>query len=156
MKKIIYGTGIFIFILDQLTKVYIKSSMELHESIEVIKNFFYITSHRNSGAAWGMLQGRMFLFYIITVVAVMGIVYLIQRVNINNKILCLGYALILGGALGNFYDRIFFKEVTDFLDFYIFGYNFPIFNVADMALVVGCGLLILDMVLEMIGEQKNG
>ncbi|GAA0460726.1 signal peptidase II [Alkalibacillus silvisoli] len=140
---IYYIIALFIIALDQITKWVIIRTMNLHESIEVISGFFYITSHRNSGAAWGMLQGQMWLFYLVTVFVVGVIVYYMRQYRNGYKLLNVGFALILGGAIGNFIDRIVMQEVVDFLDFIIFNYNFPIFNVADMALTVGVTIIIV-------------
>lgn len=126
--------------------------MELGESIPVIDGFFWITSHRNSGAAWGILQGQMWFFYIITVLFIAFSVYYIQKYAKENKLLGISLGIILGGAIGNFIDRLFRKEVVDFLDFDIFSYNFPIFNVADSALTVG---VILVLIVTILDERKE-
>ncbi|WP_188205741.1 signal peptidase II [Alkalibacillus aidingensis] len=138
-----YILALFIIGLDQVTKWIIVRTMNIHESIEVISGFFYITSHRNSGAAWGMLQGQMWLFYLVTAFVVGVIVYFMQQYKKGYPLLNIGFALILGGSIGNFIDRMMMQEVVDFLDFIIFNYNFPIFNVADIALTVGVTIVIL-------------
>lgn len=97
-----------------------RKNMELGESIPIIDNVLYITSHRNRGAAWGMLQNQMWFFYIITVVFVIGVIYYIQKYGKRDKFLGLALALILGGAIGNFIDRVWRKEVVDFIHTYIF------------------------------------
>ncbi|MDF1506658.1 signal peptidase II [Robertmurraya sp. DFI.2.37] len=131
--------------LDQWTKWLIVKNMELGESITIVENFLYITSHRNIGAAWGILPGQMWFFYIITTVVIVGIVYYMAKHAKGSVLLGTSLGLMLGGAIGNFIDRIFRKEVVDFVDTYIFGYDFPIFNVADSALVVGVALLMIQM-----------
>ncbi|HLR07865.1 MAG TPA: signal peptidase II [Bacillota bacterium] len=147
-----YTVAIVIIGLDQLTKWIVASQMELNEQIPVIENFFYITSHRNTGAAWGILEGRMLFFYIITVVVIVGIIFYMQTYGKDNKWLALSLGLILGGAIGNFIDRIFRQEVVDFLDFIIFSYDYPIFNVADSALVTG----VMIMIIITLREEKKG
>ncbi len=127
--------------------------MELGERITVIENFFYITSHRNSGAAWGILQGQMLFFYIVTAVVVIGIIYYMQKFAKNDTLLAIGLSFVLGGAIGNFIDRLFHQEVVDFADFYIFNYNFPIFNVADSALTIGVIIVIIATIMD---ERKKG
>lgn len=129
--------------------------MDLGESITVIENFLYITSHRNRGAAWGILQGQMWFFYIITVVVIVGIVYYMAKYAKGKNLLGLSLGLLLGGAIGNFIDRLFRKEVVDFVDTYIFGYDFPIFNVADSALVIGVALLMIQMFREEREAKKE-
>ena len=148
-----YVIALFIIGIDQLTKWIIVSTMELGERITVIENFFYITSHRNSGAAWGILQGQMLFFYIVTAVVVIGIIYYIQKFAKNDTLLAIGLSFVLGGAIGNFIDRLFHQEVVDFADFYIFNYNFPIFNVADSALTIGVIIVIIATIMD---ERKKG
>lgn len=138
-----YLVALFVVILDQLTKWWIVSEMILGERIPIIENFLYITSHRNQGAAWGILQGQMTFFYIVTVVVVIFIVYYIQKYGKENPFFGYTLGILLGGAIGNFIDRLFRKEVVDFIDVYPFGYNFPIFNVADSALTIGVLLMII-------------
>lgn len=139
--------------LDQFTKWLVVKNMNIAEQITVIEDFFYLTSHRNSGAAWGILQGQMIFFYIITVIVIIGIVYYMQKYGKDSKMLGLSLGLILGGAIGNFIDRIFRKEVVDFFDFMIFNYDYPIFNVADSSLVVG---VILVLIATFLDERKKG
>lgn len=148
-----YIIALIIIGIDQFTKWIIVKQMELYEQIPVIENFFYITSHRNTGAAWGILQGQMILFYIITVIVIIGVVYYMQKHVKGQLFPSLALSFILGGAIGNFIDRVFRKEVVDFLDFKIFSYDFPIFNVADSALVVGVILMILTIFFE---EKQKG
>lgn len=147
-----YLVALFVIILDQVTKYIVATQMKIHHSVEVIPGFFYFTSHRNSGAAWGMLQGQMWLFYIVTVVVVIVIIYYMTIYKHQYPLLNIGLALILGGAIGNFIDRVRIQEVIDFLDFNIFGYDFPIFNVADSALTIG---VILVIILIIYDEFKN-
>src|SRR5690606_9694772 len=142
-----------IVLLDQWSKWLIIRRMEIGESIPVIDGFFHITSHRNQGAAWGILQGQMLFFYIVTTVVIVAIVYYLQKYGKNDKWVGISLGIILGGAIGNFIDRLFRQEVVDFLDFYIFNYNFPIFNVADSALTVGVILFIIATILD---ERKKG
>ncbi|GGF11599.1 lipoprotein signal peptidase [Halobacillus andaensis] len=141
-----------IIIIDQLTKWIVVQQMELRESIPVIENFFYITSHRNTGAAWGILQGQMWFFYIITIIVIGVIIYYMKQYAKASRFVGTALALILAGAIGNFIDRVFRKEVVDFLDVYLGSYNYPIFNVADSALVVG---VIFVMIATFVDERKK-
>ncbi|OCA83899.1 signal peptidase II [Pseudobacillus wudalianchiensis] len=150
-----YLLALLVVLLDQWTKWLVVKSMDLGESVEVIKDFFYITSHRNRGAAWGMLEGQFWLFYIITVAVVIGIVYYMQTEAKNKPLMKSALAFLLGGAIGNFIDRIFRKEVVDFFDTYIFGYDFPIFNIADASLTFGVILLILAILIEDRKEKRK-
>lgn len=147
-----YILALLVIAIDQLTKWVVVQTMELGEQITVIGNFFYLTSHRNSGAAWGILQGQMGFFYVVTVIVVVGLIYYMQKYARESKLLAIALSLILGGAIGNFIDRLFRKEVVDFFDFIIFGYDYPIFNIADSALVVG---VILVIIITIIDERKE-
>lgn len=152
---IYYIVAAIVIAIDQFTKWLVVKHMDLYESIPVIDNFFYLTSHRNSGAAWGILQGQMGLFYIITVIVIIGIIYYMQKFARDSKLSLLALSLVLGGAIGNFIDRLFRKEVVDFLDFTIIRYDYPIFNVADSALVVGVILIFITIYLEERSKDKQ-
>ena len=146
-----YILAIIVILVDQWTKWIVDKKMEVYESIPIIENFFYFTSHRNKGAAWGILQGHMTFFYIITVVVIVGIIYYMQKHAKDNRLLAISLSLLLGGAIGNFIDRLVRKEVVDFLDFIIINYDFPIFNVADSALTIG---VILILIVTFLDERK--
>ncbi|MCA1029998.1 signal peptidase II [Bacillus timonensis] len=143
-----YLLALIIIVLDQATKWIIVQYMKLGDSIVVIDQFLYITSHRNRGAAWGILQGQMWFFYIITVIVIGILVAYIQKLQKGQQIFGIALGLMLGGAIGNFIDRIFRKEVVDFINTYIFSYDFPIFNIADSALVIGVSLILLLTIME--------
>ncbi len=151
---IYYLIALVIIVFDQITKWAIVTYMSLGESITVIENFLYITSHRNRGAAWGILQGQMWFFYIVTLIVVVILVAYIQKLPKDQRIMGYALGLMLGGAIGNFIDRIFRKEVVDFINTYIFTYDFPIFNIADSALVVGVGIILVLTLFE--GKFKEG
>jgi len=147
-----YLIAIIVIAVDQFTKMLVIKHMEIFEQIPIIENFFSLTSHRNSGAAWGMFAGQMTFFYIVTAIVVIGIIFYMEKYARNDKLLAISLSFILGGALGNFIDRLFYQEVVDFLDFTIFGYDYPIFNMADSALVVG---VILIIIATFIDEKKK-
>ncbi|WP_436857525.1 signal peptidase II [Mammaliicoccus sciuri] len=151
---LIWSTFIIILIaLDQLTKFLIVKSLEVGESIKVISNFLYITSHRNQGAAWGILQGKMWLFYIVTIVVLVILFMFFKNEGYGRPDVQLGLSLLIAGSIGNFIDRLFRGEVVDFVDTYIFSYNFPIFNVADAALTIGVIVLIIVILFE--GKEEK-
>ncbi|MFJ7728956.1 signal peptidase II [Neobacillus sp. NPDC097160] len=143
-----YLIAIFVILLDQVTKWLIVNNMYLGESITIIDKVLYITSHRNRGAAWGILQGQMWLFYVITVVVIGAIMFYLHKAAKGKWLLGVSLAFMLGGAIGNFIDRVLRKEVVDFIHTYIFSYNFPVFNIADSALVIGVILLMIQMLRE--------
>ncbi|MGI8315045.1 signal peptidase II [Halobacillus mangrovi] len=147
-----YLLALGMIILDQITKWLVVTNMRIGESIPIIENFFYLTSHRNKGAAWGILQGQMWFFYIVTVIVIGVVIYYIQQYGKESKLAGVALSLILAGAIGNFIDRVLRKEVVDFADTYIFTYDFPIFNVADSSLVIG---VILVMIATFLDERKK-
>lgn len=147
-------------LLDQITKVIAEASLGLYESFTIIPDFFAFTFVKNTGAAWSMLEGKMVFFYIITVVAMIAMVLYFRTLKSHQFLSKIGIVLMISGTLGNFIDRLFLQYVRDFIDFYIFGYDFPIFNVADICLCVGIGIILLDEFMEHYGvgykwKQKN-
>ena len=151
---IYYVIALFVIAIDQISKWLIVKNMELGTSISIIDNVLYITSHRNRGAAWGILENKMWFFYIITVVFVAFIVFYMKKYAKTDKLLGISLGLILGGAIGNFIDRVFRQEVVDFIHVYIFSYNYPVFNIADSALCIGVVLIIIQTLLE--GKKTEG
>lgn len=142
-----YILAFLVVVFDQVTKWLVVKYMELGESIPLWQDVFHLTSHRNTGAAFGILENQRWFFVVITIFILAGIIYYLRRVRSTQPLLSLGLALVLGGALGNFIDRALFGEVVDFLHFVLI--NFPIFNVADSAITIGVGFIILDTLFEM-------
>ena len=127
--------------IDQYTKFMVVSHIALYEKIEIIKGFFDLTYVRNYGAGFSIMQNETTFFIVITLIAIVLISYLLWHTNKNELLYRISYLLILSGAIGNFIDRLKNVYVIDFLDFYIFGYDFPVFNVADSFLTIGCFVL---------------
>ncbi len=152
-----YGLAAFVVLLDQWTKWLIVKNMEYGERIAVLDPWFGILSHRNKGAAWGMLEGQMWLFSIVTVVVICAIVYFYHKEAKGKPIFQVGLMLLLGGAIGNFIDRLFRGEVVDFVDVLIpiIKYDFPIFNVADAALTIAVVILMIGLIREDKKEKKQ-
>ncbi|MEG2543872.1 MAG: signal peptidase II [Longicatena sp.] len=144
-----------VLMLDQLTKFFIDSMMKLGDSIDVISGFFRITYVQNTGAAWSMFEGKMIFFYIISVVFLIGMFYFYRCTQKDDTLTLVATVLMIAGTLGNFIDRLVFQHVRDFLDFVIFGYDFPVFNVADMALCIGIALICLSVLIENYGGFKK-
>jgi signal peptidase II len=165
MKYYVYYVyALLVFLLDQGTKWLIVHNIPLYEARSVIGEFFQITSHRNRGAAFSILQNQRWFFVIITLIVIVGILWYIRRtIKADKRLLSFALSLLLGGALGNFLDRALFGEVVDFLQFRFtfsfFGkaidYIYPIFNIADSAIVVGVILIFLDSLLTWNKEKKG-
>jgi signal peptidase II len=133
---------------DQLTKIIVDNTLVYGGSYTIIEDFFYFTYIHNKGAAWGMLEGKLTFFYIISFVAAIGIGYYFMQTKPYQKLTRFSLVLIFGGLVGNLIDRAVFGYVRDFIDFIIFGYNFPIFNIADIAITVGMFFILLEIGLE--------
>ena len=117
--------------------------MQLGDKIEVIKGFFYIGYTKNTGAAWGIFSGHTEYLAIFSVVATLGLIYMLLLMK--RGLAAFSVALVIAGAIGNAIDRIRLGFVIDFIDTYIFGYDFPTFNIADSAITVGMILLLIYM-----------
>ncbi len=133
-------------LLDQLTKIYIDSSFELYESVRVIENFFAITYVRNPGAAFGILADsaiRLPFFISVSVLAGIGILWYLRKVDPADRWQQFALGLIFSGAIGNLIDRVRLGEVIDFLLVHWYQYHWPAFNVADSAICIGVGLMLV-------------
>ncbi|TVY00601.1 signal peptidase II [Cohnella terricola] len=152
-----YAIAIVVLLIDYASKKVISRNVELNtESISVLGNFFLITHTRNRGAAFSMLQDQRWFFLVVTIAVVTGILWYLHRsFRTSRLLLLLALAVILGGAVGNFLDRALYGEVVDFLQFNFGSYTFPIFNLADTAICVGVGMVILDTLLTMKQENKS-
>ncbi|OJG88549.1 signal peptidase II [Enterococcus saccharolyticus] len=144
MKKLIVFYFLFsalVIGLDQWVKFWIVSNFALGDTQNIIPNILSFTYVQNTGAAWSIFEGQMGFFTVITLIAVAVVTYLLVRYRNENKLFTIGLALVLAGAIGNFIDRVRLGYVVDMFqtDFM----NFPIFNVADMSLCIGVGLIFI-------------
>ena len=135
------GIGILVFIIDQLVKHLVVSTMHLGQSLPVIKGIFHITYVLNPGAAFGMLEHQRWFFILVALAAVLLGVAFYKKLQQESFLMRSGAGLLLGGAVGNLADRIQSGLVVDFLDFRIW----PVFNIADIAICAGAGILIFDI-----------
>ena len=140
-KKILLIFVITLF-LDQLTKSLVQAFIKLEYSLEIIKNFFSLTYVNNYGAAWSILSNKNTFLIIISIVSLV-IIYRFMYVFNKNKRNNVAFGLLFGGISGNLIDRTLLGYVRDFLDFKIFNYNYPIFNIADSLIVIGVFLLLI-------------
>lgn len=155
MKKIEMILLVLTLFLDQISKYILDASMLAGESIPVIDGFFSITYVHNTGAAWSMLEGQMLLFGIVTVIAMIVMIGYFRSTGKDEILTRCGLVLMISGTIGNFIDRMLFQHVRDFLDFIIFGYDFPVFNIADICLCVGVALVICAIAIEQIWGLKK-
>ena len=143
MRKIVLISSI-LFILDQITKLIVGFCIDLNTSVTVIKNFFYISNVHNYGAAFSVLYGNTIFLIIISLVALFLIYHFMIKDKNLKKFDIIIYSLLIGGIFGKLFDRVIYGYVVDFLDFNIFGYGFPVFNIADVCIVISVILLIID------------
>ncbi len=149
MKKIL-SVSLIVFLIDRITKVLITNNFVLDVRNKVIDKFFYITNCHNKGAAFSLFSGNIIFLIVITLMVLFLIYRTIKNKKYISKISTISYGLLLGGILGNLFDRFFFGYVIDFLDFVIYKFDFAIFNVADIAIVVGAFMLLI-----FEGSDKN-
>ena len=143
MKKV-YIIALISLIIDQIVKILVSNYLILGQTTKIINNFFYLTYVQNTGAAFSILIGYRYILIIITLIFLYYL-YKNTKKQINpNKLAILSHGLLLGGIIGNLIDRIIYGYVIDYLDFMIFNYNFPIFNLADTFIVIGCIILVIN------------
>jgi signal peptidase II len=139
-----------VLLLDRLTKRLVAKDISLHDSVTVIKRVFYLTHVENRGAAFGIFndspsQWKIGLLVLFSIVALVIVSALLWKSSHTLTASAIGLSLILGGAMGNLWDRLLNGRVVDFLLVYIGSYQWPAFNVADSAIVVGAGLLVFEI-----------
>lgn len=142
MKKISI-VSIIAILIDQIIKIIISNNINYLDSIEVIPGFFNITNVHNTGAAWSILSGKQIILVFVGICVILGIyLFLIKGKNLTNleKII---YGMLIGGIIGNIIDRIFFNYVIDYLEFIFGNYHYPVFNFADILIVVSIFALII-------------
>lgn len=144
-----------VVIIDIISKLLVSNNLLLSKSVTIIPNFFYLTYAHNYGAAWSIFENNTLAITIISFIVILGISYYVFKNKVTRKIEIIGYSLLLGGAIGNLIDRIIYGYVIDFFDFYIFGYDFPIFNIADIGIVTGIILLLISMILEVNNNDNK-
>lgn len=155
-KHLIIGIAIIAIgiILDQIIKIVVRTNMTLSQKIVCIPRFFYITYFENTGAAWGIFSNNTIFLIVISIILLFVFAYMYRKIDFNKeKLYSCSLTLIISGLIGNLIDRIVFRSVTDYLDFYIFGYDFPIFNLADSLLVVGFFVYAASVIVS--GRKKN-
>lgn len=151
MRKYFFLIAVLVLLLDRITKWAVASNIALHDSIAVIPGCFRLTHVQNTGAAFGLFaesaaQWKVGALVTFSVLALIVVSALLWRNSHSLSTTTIGLSLILGGAMGNLWDRMFSGHVVDFLDFYLGSYHWPAFNVADSAIVIGAILLVSEIV----------
>ncbi|HTV65304.1 MAG TPA: signal peptidase II [Bryocella sp.] len=150
MRKYFFLIAAIVLLLDRITKWAVAGNIALHDSVAVVPGFFRLTHVQNTGAAFGLFAessaqwkaGALVLFSVLALVVVCALLW---KNGHSLSTTTIGLSLILGGAMGNLWDRLFAGHVVDFLDFYVGSYHWPAFNVADSAIVVGALLLVSEI-----------
>jgi len=148
-----------VLVLDQATKLYVDRAFFRHESVTIFENFFHFTYVRNQGAAFGILADssiRLPFFIIVSLIAVLGILWYYAKLQPQQNLLRYALVLVLSGAAGNLIDRIRLGEVIDFIDVHWYQHHWPAFNIADSAITIGVGLLLIDLWQEEKSKRSAG
>jgi len=145
-----YGLSALVFAADRLTKSIVETRLSAFDVHRVIPGFFDIVHSQNRGVAFGLMNGsnsalRTVVLIVFSSVALVLVAGLLWRVSRLDRWTATGLALVLGGAAGNLFDRVVWGRVTDFLEFYIGDLHWPTFNLADSCIVIGSGLLLLEL-----------
>lgn len=154
-RENIYKITAIILMLDQFIKILVNRYMDLGSSIKIIPNFFSLFYLKNTGAAFSILEDSTILLVIISAIVIVLLDRYIKKEKNFTKLSEIGLGLIMGGIFGNLIDRIIHHGVIDYLSFRIFNYNFPVFNLADMTIVIGVGLLLISMILDTRKEESK-
>ena len=143
-KEDIYKITCIVLVLDQFIKFIVNKFMELNKSIEIIPNFFRLYYVKNKGAAFSILENNTILIIVVSVIFIVILDYYIRHEKDFTKLSILSLGIIMGGIFGNLIDRIIYHSVIDYLSFL----DFPIFNLADICICVGVGLLIISEIIK--------
>ena len=159
-RKYHFLIAFLIVSLDRLAKLAVERKIPLHDGIQIIPHFFRITHMENRGAAFGLFadspsEWKIALLVLFSLVALLIVSYLLWKNSHSMSTTGVGLALILGGAIGNLWDRLAAGHVTDFLLFYLGPYQWPAFNVADSAIVIGASLLVFEILFSKTAMQQK-
>lgn len=149
-------TSVLTLLADQYTKYFISSNFQLGEGTNFLRGFIDIVYIHNTGGAWGLLSGSTYILLALTCVIIAFLIVYFVKYGRKSKLLFWAISLVISGGLGNMIDRVFRGgKVVDFLHFEFYP-TFPVFNVADIGVVVGAGLLILYFVLDTLKDIRKG
>ena len=161
MRKFHFLIAVFVVLIDRATKWAVAKNISLHDTIQLIPHVFYLTHVENRGAAFGLFadspsQWKIGMLILFSVIAMVIVSTLLWRSGHAMTTTGVGLSLILGGAIGNLWDRLVSGRVVDFLLVYIGSYQWPAFNAADSAIVVGAGLLVYEIMFDKSpGQEKS-
>lgn len=152
--------ALIIIAIDQLTKIWIKSSLYFGDRINIVPGFLNLTYVENSGGAFGIFGSlsspyRTIIFSLFSLAAIALILYYLIKLSLESRFMLWGFGLILSGAIGNFIDRIRLRYVIDFIDLHIKGYHWPTFNIADIAICVGLAIIAISYIINLSKGMKE-
>lgn len=154
-KEKIYMFAAIILMIDQFIKLLVSSNMKLGSEIVIIDKFFSLFYLKNTGAAFSILDNQGIFLIIISVIILFIVDRYITKEEKFSKLGILSFGIVIGGIIGNLVDRLLYGGVIDYLAFNIFNYNFPVFNVADIAITVGIFLIVIDLIRGEINERRS-
>jgi len=160
MRKYHFLIALLVIVFDQLAKWVVAKNIALHDSISVVPGFFRLIHVQNRGAAFGLFadsvsEWRVGILILFSLLALIVVSTLLWKNSHSMTTTGFGLALILGGAVGNLWDRLLDGRVVDFLDFYVGSYHWPAFNIADSAIVVGALLLVAEILFAKTPSEEN-
>lgn len=147
-KKLIYTLAMGYMLLDQFIKIIVMKNMTLHQEITLIPNFFSLFYLKNTGAAFSILGNKTLLLILISIICLIVLKNYIKKLTRVTSLTIISLGIMIGGIIGNLFDRLIYNGVIDYLSFNLFGYSFPVFNLADIGITVGAIILIIDLIIE--------
>lgn len=144
-REKVYSVACVLLIVDQLVKLFIRSKMSLMDEIIIIPHFFSLYYIENTGAAFSLFSGATIILIVLSVLVLAFLHFYVLSDEVMTKWKKVGLGIVIGGIIGNLIDRILYGAVIDYLSFNFFGYDFPIFNIADIGITIGFLILVIDI-----------
>ena len=154
MKKKVILYSIILLVFDQISKLVFDKILVLGKSYTIFEKFLYFTKAYNDGVSFSMLSGHRFLIILISLLIMVFMYFYMQKFKVNKRNI-IAFSLVFGGLVGNLIDRIVYGYVIDFIDFYVFNYNYPIFNFADSFICIGVLILLYSIYLGEDNENSS-
>jgi signal peptidase II len=147
-KNYIYTLASAFMLLDQIIKLIVINNMEISQEIKIISKFFSLFYLKNTGAAFSIFGNKTLFLIIISIVCLIVLKNYIKKLKRVTNLTIISLGILIGGIIGNLFDRVLRQAVIDYLSFNFFGYSFPVFNLADIGITIGALLLIIDLLIE--------
>ncbi|MBO5120848.1 MAG: signal peptidase II [Bacilli bacterium] len=147
-KKLIYTLASAFMLLDQIIKLIVINNMDVSQEIKIIPKFFSLFYLRNTGAAFSIFGNKILFLIIISIICLIVLKNYIKKLQRVTNLTIISLGILVGGIIGNLFDRVLRQAVIDYLSFNFFDYSFPVFNLADIGITIGALLLIIDLLIE--------